>query len=333
MAAVAKPLILPRATQPETEEELELSGPGSGARAAPCTAPPQGKRRGWVPRSQADFGGGGAYPEVHVAQFPLEMGRKGKSQSQVLALTTGGSGRADHAAGIASMGQRDGKIIHSGKDAVAGKAMGEEELARPAEDAAAENTERTRLALEALSGAKSAGAHGSLERALSDKKPAQYIRYTPSNQGGGHAAGATNRVIRMVEAPVDPMEPPKFKHKRVPRGPPSPPVPVMHSPPRKISAKDQQDWKIPPCISNWKNIKGYTIPLDKRLAADGRNLQEVQISDNFAKLSEALYIAERNAREEVRGGGVSFYRARASRRRFRLRREIRGRKEGWAGWG
>jgi len=47
------------------------------------------------------------------------------------------------------------------------------------------------------------------------------------------------------------------------------------------------DWKIPPCISNWKNIKGYTIPLDKRLAADGRNLQEVQISDNFAKLSEA----------------------------------------------
>ena len=90
----------------------------------------------------------------------------------------------------------------------------------------------------------------------------------------------------MVEAPVDPMEPPKFKHKRVPRGPPSPPAPVMHSPPRKITVKDQNDWKIPPCISNWKNIKGYTIPLDKRLAADGRGLQEVQISDNFAKLSE-----------------------------------------------
>ena len=47
----------------------------------------------------------------------------------------------------------------------------------------------------------------------------------------------------------------------------------MHSPPRNITAKDQQDWKIPPCISNWKNPKGYTIPLDKRLAADGRGLQ------------------------------------------------------------
>merc|ERR1719230_613862 len=146
---------------------------------------------------------------------------------------------------------------------------------------------------------KAAAAHGSLDKAVADKKEPTFIKYTPSQGGGGHASGATSRVIRMVEAPVDPMEPPKFKHKRVPRGPPSPPVPVMHSPPRKITAKDQQDWKIPPCISNWKNLKGYTIPLDKRLAADGRGLQEVSISDNFAKLSESLYIAERNAREEV----------------------------------
>ncbi|KAF5793685.1 putative SKI-interacting protein, SKIP [Helianthus annuus] len=73
----------------------------------------------------------------------------------------------------------------------------------------------------------------------------------------------------------------------------------MHSPPRPVTVKDQQDWKIPPCISNWKNPKGYTIPLDKRLVADGRGLQEVQINDNFAKLSEALYVAEQQAREAV----------------------------------
>jgi SNW domain-containing protein 1 len=73
----------------------------------------------------------------------------------------------------------------------------------------------------------------------------------------------------------------------------------MHSPPRSISQKEQVDWKIPPSISNWKNPKGYTIPLDKRLAADGRGLQEVQINDNFAKLSEALYLAEQKAREAV----------------------------------
>ena len=110
---------------------------------------------------------------------------------------------------------------------------------------------------------------------------------------------AKQRVIRLVEAQVDPMEPPKHKHKKVPRGPPSPPVPVLHSPPRKLTVKDQQEWKIPPCISNWKNARGYTIPLDKRLAADGRGLQEVTINDKFAHLSESLYVAERKASEDL----------------------------------
>lgn len=47
----------------------------------------------------------------------------------------------------------------------------------------------------------------------------------------------------------------------------------MSRPWRKVAARGKlclgsaaQDWKIPPCISNWKNIKGYTIPLDKRRA-------------------------------------------------------------------
>ena len=73
----------------------------------------------------------------------------------------------------------------------------------------------------------------------------------------------------------------------------------MHSPPRKLSAKDQADWRIPPCISNWKNPKGHTIPLDKRLAADGRGLQTTHLNEKFAQLSEALYIADRKAREAV----------------------------------
>eukprot|EP01018_Ginkgo_biloba_P030138 Gb_08010 [translate_table: standard] len=128
---------------------------------------------------------------------------------------------------------------------------------------------------------------------------ATHIKYTPSQQSAAFHSGAKERIIRMVEMPKDPLEPPKFKHKRVPKASGSPPVPVMHSPPRPVTVKDQQDWKIPPCISNWKNPKGYTIPLDKRRAADGRGLQEVQINDNFAKLSEALYVAEQKAREAV----------------------------------
>ena len=41
------------------------------------------------------------------------------------------------------------------------------------------------------------------------------------------------------------------------------------------------------------------IPLDKRLATDGRSLQDTHINDKFAKLAEALYIADRKAREAV----------------------------------
>merc|ERR1712088_333833 len=161
-----------------------------------------------------------------------------------------------------------------------------------------EATEKTRQALEKLTSSKISAAMP--VRAADKQEPAQYIRYTPSQQGQAYNSGAKQRVIRMVEVQKDPMEPARFKiNKKVPRGPPSPPAPVMHSPTRKVTAKEQQDWKIPPCISNWKNAKGYTIPLDKRLAADGRGLQQVHINENFSKLAEALHIADRKAREAV----------------------------------
>jgi len=101
-------------------------------------------------------------------------------------------------------------------------------------------------------------------RAAEKQQPAQYIRYTPSNQGAPYNSGATQRIVKIVEAQKDPMEPPKFKtNTKIPHGPPSPPAPVLHSPTRKVSVKEQQEWKIPPCISNWKNPKvsylGYII--------------------------------------------------------------------------
>lgn len=174
----------------------------------------------------------------------------------------------------------------------------DETIQKPDEDVVADTTEKTRQALEKLVSTKIAAAMP-VQRA-EKQAPAQYIRYTPSQQGVAFNSGAKQRVIRMVEMQNDPMEPPRFKtNKKIPRGPPSPPAPVMHSPNRKVTVKEQQEWKIPPCISNWKNAKGYTIPLDKRLAADGRGLQTVHINENFAKLAEALYIADRKAREAV----------------------------------
>jgi SNW domain-containing protein 1 len=129
-----------------------------------------------------------------------------------------------------------------------------------------------------------------------------FVRYTPTAQMG-EAQGKT-RIFKIQQRQIDPLEPPKFKHKRIPRGPPSPPPPVLHSPPRKLTAEDQEMWKIPPPISNWKNPKGYTVPLDKRLAADGRGLQDITINDKFAQFGEALQAADRHAREEVKQRAV-----------------------------
>ncbi len=160
------------------------------------------------------------------------------------------------------------------------------------------STEKTRKALEALVSAKVAAAMP--VKAAEKTGPAQYIRYTPATQSEEFNSGANQRIIRMVEVQRDPMSPPRFKvNKKIPKGPPSPPAPVLHSPTRKVTVKEQQEWKIPPCISNWKNPKGYTIPLDKRLAADGRGLQSVHINENFSKFAEALYIADRKAREAI----------------------------------
>lgn len=257
--------------------------------------PPYGRRSGWIPRTQEAFGDGGAYPEIHVAQYPLEMGKKDDSSQKTVPITLDSSGKIKYESIIDPSGERQIMAKHSDLTA---KLLDSDELQRPDEETEAEITKKTREALEKIVTGKISNAQPTNAGVQEGKGPT-YIRYTPTASSINANSAVTQRVIRLSEAPSDPLEPPKFKLKKVPKGPPSPPVPVMHSPPRKITVKDQQDWKIPPCISNWKNNKGYTIPLDKRLAADGRGLQDVQINDNFAKLSEALYIAERTSREEV----------------------------------
>ncbi|KAI7902364.1 SKIP/SNW domain-containing protein [Cokeromyces recurvatus] len=271
--------------------------------------PPYGQRKNFRPRGPEDFGNGGAYPEIHIPQFPLGMGRKETSLAErkggALTLEVDNDGNIKYDA-IAKQGHSDDRIIHTSfKDMIPlneRKDMDVDKLVmdRPSQEEVQSVAEKTRLALEKIVNSKiksSQPKNSALSASNSTNKDPTYIRYTPAQQG---SSGAKQRIIRMVDAPRDPMEPPSHLHKKVPRGPPSPPAPVMHSPPRKLTAKEQAEWIIPPCVSNWKNTKGYTIPLDKRLAADGRGLQELTINDNFAKFSEALYAADRHAREEVR---------------------------------
>ncbi|KAH7547628.1 hypothetical protein FEM48_Zijuj01G0330000 [Ziziphus jujuba var. spinosa] len=271
----------------------------------PNPVPPYLKRAGFVPRKVEDFGDGGAFPEIHIAQYPLDMGRdrsSSKPASKILPVTVDAHGNIAYDA-IVKQNENSKKIVYSQhKDLVPKVLKNDDEKADDEEDEEMQNeieetTQDTKACLEKIVNVRlSAAQPKNVPKQSSDSK---FIKYKPSQQSAAFNSGAKERIIRMVEMPVDPLEPPKFKHKRVPKASGSPPVPVMHSPPRPVTVKDQQDWKIPPCISNWKNPKGYTIPLDKRLAADGRGLQDVQINDNFAKLSEALYVAEQKAREAV----------------------------------
>jgi len=281
--------------------------------------PPYGQRQHWRPRapegkqntygrhtgdvltSPLDFGDGGAFPEVLVAQYPLDMGKKGQpSSSNALVRRVDGEGKTKYDE-IARRGHGDSRIVQASfKDLIPLRQQadaGELDLSRPSAEVVQATKEKTEQALMALVQGQTAAQRPKNVQGRKNDEPT-FVRYTPTAQHG-QAQGQT-RIIKIQQRQIDPMEPPKFKHKRIPRGPPSPPPPVLHSPPRKLTAEDQELWKIPPPISNWKNPKGYTVPLDKRLAADGRGLQDITINDKFAQFGEALQAADRHAREEVK---------------------------------
>ncbi|KAL8910336.1 MAG: hypothetical protein Q9171_004380 [Xanthocarpia ochracea] len=288
------PKLLGVSTGSEKQIVLQRTGP-----------PPYRSRTGWRPRSPEDFGDGGAFPEVPVAQYPLGMGKSSSASSNALALQVDAEGKVKYDA-IAKQGHNDKRIVHTSFSSLIPLRqradVGEISLERPSEEEIAEQTEKTKKALETLVSGAVAAQKPKNVKGITRQDPT-YVRYTPANQMGD-TSRKNDRIMKIVQKQQDPMEPPKFKHKKIPRGPPSPPPPVMHSPPRKLTAEDQEAWKIPPTVSNWKNPKGYTVPLDKRLAADGRGLQDVTINDKFAQFSEALYTADRHAREEVKQRGA-----------------------------
>lgn len=266
--------------------------------------PPYGLRQNFVPRTLADYGDGGAFPELHLLQWPLNMGRKGEASSGVVPLEVDAqTGEVKYDA-IVKQGANRNKKVYTSLNSTRENDGDDSALSLPTAEDEEATAAKTQAALGAIVEAKIISArptHAALEGAKTGGAPkATYVRYTPNPDAPGYSANAKQRIVKMVEEQVDPMEPPKHKHSKVPRRPPSPPAPVLHSPPRKVTVADQQSWKIPPCVSNYKNARGYTIPLDKRLAADGRGLQEQRVNNSFATLAEALYIAERTAREEVR---------------------------------
>ncbi|XP_059278879.1 SNW/SKI-interacting protein A-like [Lycium ferocissimum] len=235
------------------------------------------------------FGDGGAVPELHYSRYPLDMGRKIDGRN-TLPVTVDEYGEVRYDA-IVRHGEKAKKIVYCQYKNLVPKFVKDNDKdhdedwdVEEKQKLIEETTRKTKAALQKI-----------IEVDIQSQE-SKFIKYKPCQQ---YNSGVKKRIIRMVEKAVDPIEPPKFKHKKVPRASGSPPVPVLHSPPRPVTLKDQQDWKIPRCISNWKNPNGYTIPLDKRLAADGRGLQEVRVNDNLAKLSEVLYVVDEKAKVAV----------------------------------
>jgi SNW domain-containing protein 1 len=177
----------------------------------------------------------------------------------------------------------------------------DEELAKPGIDVLTKTINQSAKSLEKASAGKAKLANGAtmLSSHININKDAKFIRYTASQQGLNANTEGHQRIIRLSDIPRDPLEPPKYKQKKIPRGNNEQAVAVMHSPPRKLTMKDQQDWKVPPCISNWKNGKGYTIPLEMRISADGRNNRTHTISQEFSKFADVLYVTELQARQEI----------------------------------
>lgn len=112
-----------------TEDEWfkERYGGGGGGGDAPRSSravnpvPPYGRRSALAPRRKEDFGDGGAFPEVHVAQYPLDMGRRGGdgdgeqrgSSGGVLSLTVDGSGGRVEFDAVVRQGENAGKTVYS----------------------------------------------------------------------------------------------------------------------------------------------------------------------------------------------------------------------------
>jgi len=229
------------------------------------------------------------------------MGKKDVRSENTLALQTDEDGNLlfDQ---IIKQGKSEDKIIYSKFiDTIEQDIDEDEDLSKPNEEELQKTMEKTVLGIKDKCELKIKSIKTVDGLNKKTEEESLYIRYTPreTQLKETKLKGTTERIIKIIESAVDPLEPSQFKSKKMPKGPGSPPVPVLHSPTKKLKQEEIENWKIPPSISNWKNPKGYTIALHQRIAADGRGLQQVQVSDSFAKFSESLYAAERIARDNI----------------------------------
>jgi SNW domain-containing protein 1 len=161
--------------------------------------PPYPNRSGWRPRAPEDFGDGGAFPEIPVAQYPWGKS-DGSSKSNALVVQVDGEGKVDYSA-IARQGHNSNRIIHASfKDLIPLRQRaeaGDLDLSRPSQEEVAETAERTRNALASLvSGALAAQKPKNVN--VGGRRDPTFVRYTPSAQMGDNSK-KQDRIMKIVE--------------------------------------------------------------------------------------------------------------------------------------
>eukprot|EP01084_Bolivina_argentea_P208229 355110_1 len=150
-----------------------------------ASIPPYGKRQGYVPREPEDYGDGGAFPEIHIKQYPLDMGRKDlqKSTSGVVALRVNAEGEIEYDS-ILRENMRKEQIMHSKYSDLAPKDdIATDEFIKPCTEDIEIETEETRKSLEKLINKQIQSARPTHTN-LNQSKP-QFIRYQSGTQSGG----------------------------------------------------------------------------------------------------------------------------------------------------
>ena len=103
-----------------------------------------------------------------------------------------------------------------------------------------------------------------------------------------------NKLVSISSVPKDPLEPSKFKHRKMQiDANEDEKVPILSSPTKKLTTEELKNFQIPPCISNWKNKHSYTIPLHMRMLADLRGNRNTKINENFTEFNDVLNLTEK----------------------------------------
>ncbi|KAK8870849.1 SNW domain-containing protein 1 [Tritrichomonas musculus] len=111
--------------------------------------------------------------------------------------------------------------------------------------------------------------------------------------------GESDYEVRIAEKRNDPLDPSHFRNRKPITLQNEDPEPILTEPIKKLTPEEEEYWRVPTCVSNWRNPAGYVIPMDKRVGADARRFEQPGLSDKFANYAKALDIASSSINESI----------------------------------